>query len=147
MAIYVFPVLTLMWFCFNTRDSLYASHSTISLEMPVSSQGHYGFHSFPVVDWFCLFLYFECWLSLWKIVRSSVILLLPLCINNMCTLLSILFYFGPLCVPYLLFCFIMDQHVYRTLYCVLLWTIMCTLLSIFFYYGPLCVPRLSRVWR
>jgi hypothetical protein len=23
---------------------------TISLEMPVSSQGHYGFHSFPVVD-------------------------------------------------------------------------------------------------
>jgi hypothetical protein len=23
---------------------------TISLEMPVPSQGHYGFHSFPVVD-------------------------------------------------------------------------------------------------
>jgi hypothetical protein len=23
---------------------------TISLKMPVSSQGHYGFHSFPVVD-------------------------------------------------------------------------------------------------
>ena len=22
-----------------------------------SSQGHYGFHSFPVVDWFCLFIY------------------------------------------------------------------------------------------
>jgi hypothetical protein len=32
---------------------------TISLEMPVPSQGHYGFHSFPVVE-------------------SSVILLLPL---------------------------------------------------------------------
>ena len=31
---------------------------TISLEMPVSSQGHYSFHSFPVVDWFCLFIYF-----------------------------------------------------------------------------------------
>jgi hypothetical protein len=29
----------------------------ISLEMPVPSQGHYGFHSFPVVDWFCLFIY------------------------------------------------------------------------------------------
>ena len=29
---------------------------TISLEMPVPSQGHYGFHSFPVVDWFCLFI-------------------------------------------------------------------------------------------
>jgi hypothetical protein len=24
--------------------------------MPVPSQGHYGFHSFPVVDWFCLFI-------------------------------------------------------------------------------------------
>jgi hypothetical protein len=23
---------------------------TISLKMPVPSQGHYGFHSFPVVD-------------------------------------------------------------------------------------------------
>jgi hypothetical protein len=30
---------------------------TISLEMPVPSRGHYGFHSFPVVDWFCLFIY------------------------------------------------------------------------------------------
>ena len=25
--------------------------------MPVPSQGHYGFPSFPVVDWFCLFIY------------------------------------------------------------------------------------------
>jgi hypothetical protein len=25
--------------------------------MPVPSQGHYGLHSFPVVDWFCLFIY------------------------------------------------------------------------------------------
>ena len=54
----------------------------ISLEMPVPSQGHYGFHSFPVVDWFCLFIYnYEFWLSLCKIVRSSVILLLPLFVN------------------------------------------------------------------
>ena len=37
---------------------------TIALEMPVPSQGHYGFHSFPVV------------------VRNSVILLLPLLYNN-----------------------------------------------------------------
>ena len=29
----------------------------VILEMPVPSQGHYGFHSFPVVDWFCLFIY------------------------------------------------------------------------------------------
>jgi hypothetical protein len=27
------------------------------LMMPVPSQSHYGFHSFPVVDRFCLFLY------------------------------------------------------------------------------------------
>jgi hypothetical protein len=31
--------------------------STISLEMPVPSQGHYGIHSFPVVDWFCMLIY------------------------------------------------------------------------------------------
>jgi hypothetical protein len=42
--------------------------------MPVPSQGHYGFHSFPVV---CLYNY-EFLLSLFKIVRSSVILVLPL---------------------------------------------------------------------
>jgi hypothetical protein len=31
---------------------------TISLEMPVPSQGHYDFHSFPVVDWFvCLYTF------------------------------------------------------------------------------------------
>jgi hypothetical protein len=27
-----------------------------TLEMPVPSQGHYGFHSFPVVDWFCVYI-------------------------------------------------------------------------------------------
>jgi hypothetical protein len=25
--------------------------------MSVPSQGHYVFHSFPVVDWFCLLIY------------------------------------------------------------------------------------------
>ena len=29
----------------------------VSDRLPVPSQGHYGFHSFPVVDWFCLFIY------------------------------------------------------------------------------------------
>jgi hypothetical protein len=29
---------------------------TISLEMPLPSQGHCGFPSFPVVDWFCVFV-------------------------------------------------------------------------------------------
>jgi hypothetical protein len=32
-------------------DSVSIQIPTISLEMPVPSQGHYGFHSFPVVDW------------------------------------------------------------------------------------------------
>jgi hypothetical protein len=51
---------------------------TISLEMPVPSQGHYGFHSFRLLtDFVCLYTY-EFWPSLCKIVRSSVILLLPL---------------------------------------------------------------------
>ena len=27
------------------------------IALTVPSQGHYGFHSFPVVDWFCLFIY------------------------------------------------------------------------------------------
>jgi hypothetical protein len=30
--------------------ALKSDSTTISLEMPVPSQGHYGFHSFPVVD-------------------------------------------------------------------------------------------------
>ena len=46
--------------------------------MPVPSQSHYGFHSFRLLtDFVCLYNY-EFWLSLCKIVRSSVILLLPL---------------------------------------------------------------------
>jgi hypothetical protein len=40
--------------------------------MPVPSQGHYGFHSFPVFDWFCLFIYLRV------LTFPSVILLLPL---------------------------------------------------------------------
>ena len=48
---------------------------TISLEMPVPSQGHYGFQL--LTDFVCLYNY-EFLLSLCKIVRSSVILLLPL---------------------------------------------------------------------
>ena len=46
--------------------------------MPVPSQGHYGFHSFRLLtDFVCLYNY-EFWLSLCKIVQSSIILLLPL---------------------------------------------------------------------
>jgi hypothetical protein len=51
---------------------------TISLEMPVPNQGHYDFHSVRLLtDFVCLYNY-EFLLSLCKIVRSSVILLLPL---------------------------------------------------------------------
>jgi hypothetical protein len=35
---------------FVSFRSLNLIQPTISLEMPVPSQGHYGFHSFPVVD-------------------------------------------------------------------------------------------------
>jgi hypothetical protein len=44
----------------------------------------YGFSSFPDVNWFCLFIYLCVLTSPWKIVQSSVILLLPLLtiINN-----------------------------------------------------------------
>jgi hypothetical protein len=40
----------------NNDLSINLIQPTISLEMPVPSQGHYGLHSFPVVDWFCLFI-------------------------------------------------------------------------------------------
>ena len=51
---------------------------TISLEMPVPSQSHYGFHNFPfLTDFVCLYTY-EFWLSLCKIPLSSVILLYTL---------------------------------------------------------------------
>ena len=67
-----------------TIDLSLVIQPTISLEMPVSSQGHYGFHSFPGVDCFvCLYTY-EFWLSLCKIVWSSVILLLPLLTRYVC---------------------------------------------------------------
>jgi hypothetical protein len=39
------------WFGFP-----YYNLTTHRIERP-SPQGHYGFHSFPVVDWFCLFIY------------------------------------------------------------------------------------------
>jgi hypothetical protein len=44
----------------NTDMNMFCTiiQPTISLEMPVPSQGHYGFPSFPVVDWLCLFIYF-----------------------------------------------------------------------------------------
>ena len=46
--------------------------------MPVPSQGHFFFTVFRLLaDFVCLYTY-EFWLSLCKIVRSSVILLLPL---------------------------------------------------------------------
>ena len=48
------------WIAESTTESIYKiirykkNMNDICL---VSSQGHYGFHSFPVVDWFCLFIY------------------------------------------------------------------------------------------
>jgi hypothetical protein len=39
--------------------------------MAVPSQGNYGFQSFPVVDWFCLFLYLWVTERRGRIVHSS----------------------------------------------------------------------------
>jgi hypothetical protein len=43
---------------------------TISLEMPVPSQVHCGFPSFPVVDWFCLFV--DLWVLPFPLEDCSV---------------------------------------------------------------------------
>jgi hypothetical protein len=40
----------------STTHNDFFVNTPFSLEMPVPSQGNYGFHSFPVVDWFCLFI-------------------------------------------------------------------------------------------
>ena len=57
----VWSFLKAEWKVSDTGSAHWASSSLlnvlqVSLEMPVPSQGHYGFHSFPVVDWFCLFI-------------------------------------------------------------------------------------------
>jgi hypothetical protein len=62
----------------SLRSKFACRHLHSRADNPVPSQGHYGFHSFPVVDWFCLFIYLWVLTFLCKIVRSSVILLLPL---------------------------------------------------------------------
>ena len=49
---YKIHYLSIYQFYFQTFHVVY-----LSLEMPVPSQNHCGFHSFPVVDWFCLFIY------------------------------------------------------------------------------------------
>ena len=43
---------------------------TISLEMPIPSQDHCGFPSFPVVDWFCLFV--DLWVLPFPLEDCSV---------------------------------------------------------------------------
>ena len=51
---------------------------TISLKMPVPSQGHCGFPVFRLLTDFVCLLTDEVCLTLWKIAQCSVILLLPL---------------------------------------------------------------------
>ena len=36
---------------------VHVCQSFVFCRVVLPSQGHYGFHSFPVVDWFCLFIY------------------------------------------------------------------------------------------
>jgi hypothetical protein len=52
--------------------------------MPVPSKGHYGFHSFPVADWFCLFIYL--WVLTFPLLDCSefgnFVITLILLLNN-----------------------------------------------------------------
>ena len=52
-----------LWVVMKARGET-ISLEMISLEMPIPSQGHYDFHSFPVVDWFCLYI------NLWVLTFS-----------------------------------------------------------------------------
>jgi hypothetical protein len=45
--------------------------------MPVPSQGHNGFHSFPVVDWFCLFIYL--WVLIFPLEDCRILLIRMFC--------------------------------------------------------------------
>jgi hypothetical protein len=61
--------------------------------MPVPSQGHYVLTVFRLLtDFVCLYAD-EFLLSLWKIVRNSVILLLPLLNKNLSLPLGIIIFF------------------------------------------------------
>jgi hypothetical protein len=67
---------------------------TISLEMPVPSQGHCGFPSFPVVDWFCLFV--DIWVLPFPLEDCSVfgnfvITLMHILTNNLISEISSIF--------------------------------------------------------
>jgi hypothetical protein len=63
LSLYIFTLWKSIVYNLFCRDGIYFDkiQPTISLEMPVPSQGHYGFHTFPVVDWFCLFIYLWVW--------------------------------------------------------------------------------------
>jgi hypothetical protein len=50
----------------------------LPVQMPVPSQGYYGFHSFTLLTDFVGLYTYAIWLSLCKIARRSVIVLLPL---------------------------------------------------------------------
>jgi hypothetical protein len=60
-----FPLWTFHLYVETFQQHLHIEYISLSwsdipeLVVPICipSQGHYGFHSFPVVDWFCLFIY------------------------------------------------------------------------------------------
>jgi hypothetical protein len=62
------------------------------------------FHSFPVVDWFCLFIYLWVLTFPCKIVRSSVILLLP-SLSIVLSVFSYLFLWSLYCLSLRTFSF------------------------------------------
>ena len=63
----------------------------ISLEMPVPSQGHCGFPSFPVVDWFCLLV--DLWVLPFPLEDCSVFgnfVITLICKNACCSLWKVI---------------------------------------------------------
>jgi hypothetical protein len=58
LSLYIFTIWKCITYNFFCRDRIYFDKILVSeyKVFPVPSQGYYGFHSFPDVDWFCLFI-------------------------------------------------------------------------------------------
>jgi hypothetical protein len=67
--------------------------------MPVSSQGHYGFHSFPVVDWFCIVVDLS-YCCMQRPVRMCILdNIFNLYLINKTSLSALLWWADPIMIP------------------------------------------------
>ena len=72
----IWPIFFTAWYNLSKRGILHVCRTNL-LIFTAGRKWVSRVSSFPVVDWFCLLIY-EFWLSLWKIARCSILLLLPL---------------------------------------------------------------------